>query len=57
MLEGHDHEISSIAVSPDDKKIAPGSQDKALRVLRLELEDGREKLWMMTRKKDVVIIY
>lgn len=44
ILEGHDHEISFIAVSLDDKTITPGSKDKTLRAWRLELEDGREMI-------------
>ncbi|KAG2049043.1 hypothetical protein BDR06DRAFT_961915 [Suillus hirtellus] len=50
MLEGHDHEISFIAVSPDDKTIAPGFKDRTLRAWRLELEDGRETIEWVVEK-------
>jgi WD40 repeat protein len=52
-FEGHEKEISSIATFPDGKRIATGSEDKTIRIWRVE--DGREmRKWVM--KKSVTAI-
>jgi WD40 repeat protein len=52
-FEGHEEAITSIATFPDGKRIATGSQDKTIRIWRVE--DGREmRKWVM--KKSVTAI-
>ncbi|KAG1858881.1 quinon protein alcohol dehydrogenase-like superfamily, partial [Suillus subluteus] len=53
-FEGHKHDITSIATSPDGMRIATGSLDKTIRMWRLE--DGAEMEWVVKQYVSALVI-